>query len=64
MNIKITIKDGDAKPLLVHKNELSEVEFKKKNSLYQQPTKDKPSTKKEKPSIPTNKNSRNDKNLR
>ena len=38
MNIKITIKDADT-PLLFHKNELSEVESKKKNALYKQPEK-------------------------
>lgn len=38
MNIKITIKDADS-PLLFHKNELSEVESKKKNALYKQPEK-------------------------
>ena len=63
MNIKITIKDSDAKPLLLHKNELSEVEFKKKNSLYQQPQRDK-GGKKEKAVVNSNKNSRDEKGMR
>jgi len=40
MNIKITIKDADTTPLLMHKKELSEVEFKKKSGLYQHPQRD------------------------
>ena len=48
MNIKITIKDTHAQPLLIHNNELSEVEFKKKKSLYQQPERDKKNNKQQK----------------
>lgn len=65
MNIKITIKDSDAKPLLLHKNELSEVEFKKKNSLYQQPQRDRGGKKeKEKAVVASNKSSRDEKGMR
>jgi hypothetical protein len=51
MNIKITIKDADT-PLLFHKNELSEVEYKKKNALYKQPDK-KTATKKNDKNVST-----------
>lgn len=63
MNIKITIKDADTQPLLIHKNQLSEVQFKKKKSLYQQPEKDKNNNKNPK-IINQTKISRDDKSLR
>jgi hypothetical protein len=42
MSYKITVKIGETNPLLVHNNQLSEVEVKKKKSLYQQPERDQP----------------------
>lgn len=64
MNIKITIKDADSTPMLIHKNELSESEFRKKNSLYQQPQRDKNTQKKEKVVNNIAKKSRDEKGLR
>lgn len=63
MNIKITIKDTGSQPMLVHNNQLSEVEFKKKNSLYQQPVRDKNTSKKDK-IVSSNKTIKEDKSLR
>jgi len=66
MNIKITIKDADT-PLLFHKNELSEIESKKKNALYKQPDK-KTITHKNEKSVSTQqkpvRDTQNEKNLR
>ena len=64
MNIKITIKDADSTPLLFHKNELSEVQSKKKNALYKQPEKNCNSKKNEKTVSQMNKPVRDEKNLR
>lgn len=61
MNIKITIKDADSPPVLIHKNELSEVESRKKNTLYQKPQRDRNTQKKQ---TPANTTLKDDKGLR
>ncbi len=64
MNIKITIKDANPIPVLVQKNQLSEVEHRKKNSLYQQPQRDNNPPRKDKNPPASTKISRDEKSLR